>query len=316
MKNSDKFIASDFYHLTSTLPSGYYLENVNAITRYRTVYYYIAFSKDVSDDVVNKIQGEIESLIKNNSTGQIIRKYIPLMPDNYISGTIQLFTEHSPPSSYVEGTGTDFNLKGTSIEILNEIMVRTGYVNNINITIWNDGYAIAQYLPNSAIFATARTPERENMFQWVGPISTNRTYFYTLTNSGLNIQTVEQAKALNSVATPSGWFTHQYLLNNNFTNIVATALTSEDAFNQLINGEVDAILLPEIDLKWLAETNNIPDGNLTQHLHVMDYNSYIAFSPTTPKSTVQQWQNILDQMKSDGTFSTIWNKWHNGVPMP
>ena len=316
MNDEIKFIASDFYHLTSTLPAGYYLINVNAVTRYRTVYYYIAFSKDVSDDVVSKVQGEIESLIKSNSTGPIIRKYIPQMPDNFVAGTIQLFTEHSPPSSYGVGAGTSFDVKGSSIEILNEIMGRTGYVNKVNLTLWNDGYAIVQYLPNSAIFATARTPEREKMFQWVGPISSNRTYLYTLASSGLTIQTIEQAKALKSIATPNGWFTHEYLLNNNFKNIVATALTSEDAFNQLINGEAEAVLLPEIDLKWLAESNNIPVSNLTQHLKFMDYNSYIAFSLSTPKSTVQQWQTHLDQMKSDGKFLSIWNKWHNGIPMP
>ncbi|NCB20062.1 MAG: transporter substrate-binding domain-containing protein, partial [Bacteroidia bacterium] len=114
----------------------------------------------------------------------------------------------------------------------------------------------------------------------------------------------------------NGWFTHEFLLKNNFKNINATALTSEDAFKQLVNGEVEAVLLPEIDFLWLAKTNSIPLSNLTQHLEAMDYNSYIAFSLSTPKSTVQQWQNILDQMKSDGTFSTIWNKWHSGVPMP
>ncbi len=316
MNNQIKYISSDFYHLTSTLPIGYYLENVNAVTRYRTVYYYIAFSKDVSDAVVSRVQGEIENLIKNNSTGSIIRKYIPRMIDNFVAGTIQLFTEYSPPSSYSIGEGTSYDVKGSSIDMLNVIMERTGYINKINLTQWNDGYEIAQYLPNSAIFATARTPERENKFQWVGPISTNRTYFYTLSGSGLQVQTIQQAKALESIGTPNGWFTHEFLLNNNFNNINATALTSEDAFNQLVNGEVKAILLPEIDLKWLAETNEIPLSNITQHMQAMDYNSYIAFSPSTPRSTVQLWQNILDQMKSDGTFSTIWNKWHNGVPMP
>lgn len=48
-----RFIASDFYHMVSTLPSGYFSEYLTAVTRYRTVYYYIAFSKDVSDQLVN-----------------------------------------------------------------------------------------------------------------------------------------------------------------------------------------------------------------------------------------------------------------------
>jgi polar amino acid transport system substrate-binding protein len=311
MNGEIRFIASDFYHLVSALPSGYYLENVHVVTSYRTVYYYIAFSKDVSDAVVSNVQNEIESMIKNQSTASIVRKYIPFMPANYISGTIQLFTENAPPSSYEFGHGTSSEVRGSSIDILNEIQARTGYINNINLTLWNNAYAIVQYLPNSAIFATARTPERENMFQWVGPISSNRTCFYTRSSLGLTIETLEQAKALQSIATPNGWCTHDFLKNNNFQNIVATSLTPQDAFNQLINGEVQALLLPDMDVKWLADINGVPMSDLTQQMEAAIFNSYIAFSLNTPASTVQQWQSHLNAMKADGTFETIWNKWYN-----
>jgi polar amino acid transport system substrate-binding protein len=310
------FIASDFFHLTASLPSGYYLSHINVVTRYRTVYYYIAFSKDVSDAVVNRAQNAIESMIKDQSTASIMKKYLPLMPTDYIPGTLQLFTEASPPDNYMTGHDTTRKVEGSAVDIVNEIQTRMGYVNKINMSLWNDAYAIAQYLPNSAVFTTARTPERENMFQWVGPVSSIKTYFYTLSNSGLNIETLEQAKALQSIATPNGWFTHDYLINNNFTNIVATALTSQAAFNQLINGEVQALLLPEEEIKWFADKGGIPMSNLTQQFLAMNFNGYIAFSLSTPASTVQQWQNHLNAMRSDGTYETIWNKWFSGIPMP
>ncbi|PKP53378.1 MAG: hypothetical protein CVT92_04355 [Bacteroidetes bacterium HGW-Bacteroidetes-1] len=316
MNGDISFIASDFYHLTSELPSGYFMSNVMTITRYRTVYYYIAFSKDVSDVVVNKVQNEIESLIKDQSTVAIVKEYLPLMPSDYMPGTIQLFTEVSPPFNYGTGQGTERKVEGSSVDIVNEIQTRTGHVNKINLGLWNDAYAIAQYLPNSAVFTTARTPEREDMFQWVGPISSSRTYFYTLAASGLTIETLEQAKALQSISTPNGWFTHEFLLNNNFQNIVATSRTSMEAFNQLISGEVQAFLMTDLDVKWLADISEVPLSDLAQHMEALNIKDYIAFSLNTPASTVQQWQNNLDAMKADGTFETIWNKWFNGVPMP
>lgn len=316
MNKETRFIASDFYHLTSALPPGYYLPNVHAVTRYRTVYYYIAYSKDVSNTIINSVQNSIETLIKDQSTLSIVNKYIPGMPASFMPGTIQLFTEFSPPNSFGTGHGTESRVEGSAVDFLNEIQARTGYVNNINLTLWNDAYVIVQYLPNSAVFATARTPEREKMFQWVGPISPNRTYFYTLASSGLTIETLEQAKALQSVGTPNGWFSHDFLINNNFPNIVATALTSPDAFNQLINGEIQALLLPDTDMKGLADMAEVPMGEFTQHFKALDSDSYIAFSLNTPATTVQQWQNHLNAMKSDGTFETIWNKWFNGIPMP
>ena len=316
MNGEIQFIASDFFHFTSSLPSGFYLNNVNVVTRYRTVYYYIAFSKDVSDAVVNNVQNAIETLIKDQSTVSIVKKYLPLMPADYIPGTIQLFTEFAPPNNYGTGHDTTRKVEGSSVDVVNEIQLRTGHVNKINMSTWNDAFAIAQYLPNSAVFTTARTPERENMFQWVGPISSNRTYFYTRSNSGLSIETLEQAKALQSIATPNGWFTHDFLINNNFQNIVATSLTSMEAFNQLIHGEVQALLLPDVDVKWLADKNGVPMSDLTQHMEALNINGYIAFSLSTPASTVQQWQSYLNAMKADGTFQAIWNKWFNGIPMP
>jgi len=264
------------------------------------VYYYIAFSKDVSDALVNSVQNSLETLIENQSTTAIVRKYISIMPDDYIAGTIQLFTEFSPPSSYSTGRNTSLEIQGSSVDIVNEIQSRTGYINSINLTLWNDAYAIVQYLPNSALFATARTAERENMFQWVGPISPNKTYFYTLSTSGLSIETLEQAKALQSIGTPNGWFSHDFLINNNFQNIDATSLTTSEAFNQLINGEVQALLLPDTDVKWLADINEVSMSDLTQHIKALDFDSYIAFSLNTPASTVQQWQDQLDAMKADG----------------
>jgi polar amino acid transport system substrate-binding protein len=316
MNGEIQFIASDFYHLTSSLPPGYYVPNVHVVTRYRTVYYYIAFSKDVSDAVVNSVQNAIETLIKNQSTDSIVKQYLPLMPTDYIPGTIQLFTEVAPPYSYGTGHDTTRRVEGSSVEMVNEIQARTGYVNKINLSTWEDAYTPPQYLPNSAVFTTARTPEREAMFQWVGPISSNRTFFYTRSNAGFNIETLEQAKALQSIATPKGWFTHDFLINNNFNNIVATAITSQQAFDQLINGEVDALLLTDVDVKWLADINGVAMSELTQHMEALHKNGYIAFSLNTPASTVQEWQNNLDAMKADGTFETIWNKWYDGIPMP
>jgi polar amino acid transport system substrate-binding protein len=311
-----QYIASDFFHLGASLPAGYYIANVNSVTRYHTAYYYIAFSKDVSDDIVNKVQGSIESMIKDKSTFSILQTYIPTMPADYIPGTIQLYSERTPPFSYVTGQDTTRKIEGSAVEIVNEIQARTGHVNRINMSLWTDAYAILQYLPNSALFRTTRTPERENMFQWVGPISTSRTYFYTLASSGLTIESIEQAKTLQSISTPNGWFTHEFLVNNNFQNIVATAHTPMEAFEQLINGEVEAYLMSDIDVKWLANYFEVPFSNLTQHMEALNYKDYIAFSLSTPENTVQQWQNYLDAMKADGTFETIWNKWFEGVPMP
>ena len=311
-----RYIASDFYHLLKKLPSGFFMEHVMTVTRYHTVYNYIAFSKDVSDEVVSNTQNAIEEMIKNSRSISIMKNYMSIMPSDYMPGTIQIYTEVSPPFSYMTGKDTTRKVEGSSVDIVNEIQSRIGHVNKINMSLWVDAYAIVQYLPNSALFNTTRTPERENMFQWVGPISTSRSYFYTLASSGLTVQTMDQAKALKSIATPVGWFTYDFMVKNGFQNIVATSRTSMDAFQQLINGDVQALLMTDLDVKWLADLSKVPLSDLTQQMQASDLKDYIAFSLNTPASTVQQWQQHLDAMKTDKTFNTIWNKWFEGYPMP
>jgi len=317
MNGTIQFIASDFFHLASSVPKGYFMANIMTVTRYQTVYYYIAFSKDVDDAVVANCQSAIETMIKNKSTATIMHHYLPLMPADYIPGTIQLFTESIPPFSYGAGHDTTRYNAGSSVDIVNEIQRRTGYVNKINLSTWTDAYTTPQYLPNSAVFTTGRTAERENKFQWVGPISSGRAYFYTLASAGIDtIKTLAQAKTLLSIATPKEWNTDDFLRNNNFTNIVATAVTSQEAYNQLINGEVQALLMMDLQMKWLADKSGLSMSDFTQHMKALENDGYIAFSLNTPASVVQQWQRNLDAMKADGTFETIWNKWFEGIPMP
>jgi len=316
MNNEIKYISSDFYHLLTSMPSGYYLENCFVVTRYRTVYYYIAFSKDVDDAVVAKCQASIDKMVQNQTTFSIVKRYLPSLPSDYIPGIIQLFTEVSPPNNYHTGLTTERKSIGSSVDIVNEIQKRDGYINKINITTWTDAYATVLYLPNSALFTTARTESREKLFQWVGPIDSYNTSFYTLTSSGIKITSLDQAKVLKSIATPRNWYTQDYLVSNGFKNIVTTAITTQEAFDQLINGEVEALFLKEPLVDWLFKSSGKPEGFISKQYNAMNTKSYIAFSLSTPKTTVEKWQAHLDTMKLDGTFKSIWDKWFPGVPIP
>lgn len=74
--------------------------------------------------------------------------------------------------------------------------------------------------------------------------------------------------------------------------------------------------LPQSLRMPLADISQVPLRNLTRHMEALNLKDNIAFSLSTPASTVQQWQNHLNSMKADGTFETIWNKWFDGVSMP
>ena len=121
---------------------------------------------------------------------------------------------------------------------------------------------------------------------------------------------------MDSVATPSNWYTHEYLLANDFDNIVATSFSPLEAFNQLLSGEVEALFMYDEGINWLCETTATPRDAIVKQFEETYDEGYVAFSLTTPSSVVEQWQQNLEAMKQDGTFETIWQSWFDGSDMP
>lgn len=311
-------IASDQAQFVEAVTFDYYMQQeITVACLYHNAYYFIAFSTDVDDQVVQRCQDAIDALITDGTTFDIYREYVPYAFEEMVPNLIQLHTEINPPYSYMTGENvSNWASTGSSVEIVNEMQAQSSYKNLVNVTSWVAGYRALQYMPNYALFTTARTPEREELFQWVGPIVSYTDHFYTLTASTLQISTLAEAKALNSIATPHTWYSHDYLTTNGFDNIVTTANTAEEAFDQLISGEVEALLLPDTMMNWLCREAGIPSATVTPQLEGDYYEGYIAFSLNTPASVVDQWQRNLDAMKEDGRFEAIWQKWYPGLEMP
>ncbi|MFO7832155.1 MAG: transporter substrate-binding domain-containing protein [Desulfuromonadaceae bacterium] len=283
---------------------------------YKSVYYAMALSKDVDDEVVAAIQASLDDLVRQKETLAIVQEYFPNTNETLVPDILQLFTEVAPPFNYYTGSIINPEIQGSSVDFVAAIQARNDYASNVKITGWLDAYTTVQYLPNSALFTTARTPEREELFQWVGPIATLRGSFYTLSDSGIIIQNLDQAKSLNSVATPSDWYTHAYLLDNGFENIVATSMSPVEAFNQLLNGEVEALFMYDEGIDWLCDKTSTPEEDVVKQFEETYDEGYIAFSLNTPTEIVERWQQNLDAMREDGTYQTIWEQWFGGMEMP
>lgn len=317
--NQVKAVAGDMAQVSAAYnPDDFANDQLIPACVYHTAFYYIAFSEDVDDQVVSKCQQAIDDM-KSNGTEffDIYSTYMPFVKPYMVPGIVQFIIEENPPYNYISSmVGPDVTFDGSAVEIVNEMQSQSSYQEPISITNWAAGYELLQYLPNYALFTTSRTPEREDLFQWVGPISTTNLRFFTKTATGIQIQTLDEAKALGSIATPQGWISHDFLIQNGFQNILATANTSEEAFSQLMSGEADALLLFDLGVKWLCDNSGTPQTDIAEQLEVTSDKDYIAFSLNTSPSIVAEWQSKLDAMKADGRFETIWNKWYEGIPMP
>ncbi|WP_026318126.1 substrate-binding periplasmic protein [Algicola sagamiensis] len=83
---------------------------------------------------------------------------------------IRFMTEDSPPYNFQENQQP----QGIAVDLLKAAAKQQGYtIQNqmIHLQPWARAYKEALNGPMTALFVMARTPEREALFQWVGPIT-------------------------------------------------------------------------------------------------------------------------------------------------
>ena len=217
-----------------------------------------------------------------------------------------IYTEEQPPFNYINERG---EVSGRSTEMVREIMARIGADYPITLQQWTDGYQTVQSTTNTAIYSTILTHERDSMFKWVGPIAELQYSFYTRADNPVEIRAVQNLHTHGKIAVVRNDAREQYLKALNLTNILP--LDDDTAcMNALLSGEAEF---------WLG-TRDISSQNAKRQqesihefrildLPVISHQLYIAFNRKTPDQVIQVWQQALDDMKCDGTYDLIQNRY-------
>ena len=162
---------------------------------------------------------------------------------------LRFVTEDYPPLTFKNEAG---EITGLATEIVQTIMKKQNIDEEIELMPWNDAYNLALNNSNVVIFSIKRTTEREELFNWVGPIAKNSTIFYVKKGSGLVINNLEEAKKLNAIGVVEDWFSKQNLENSGFKNLNSSILPAE-VVEKLIKEEIQAAPFTDITVGDIVE---------------------------------------------------------------
>lgn len=225
--------------------------------------------------------------------------------------SLRLYTEEYPPINFSQnGEPT-----GLATEVVREIMRRTGQQAPIEVVPWARGYQQARMRPNTGLFVAMRTREREALFHWVGPLTRNTTAFYALRGKGLKLSSVDQARAVEKIAVPRDWYSHQHLQALGFANLYPVSGPGQ-VISMLKRGRVSLMVLDDLSLNAFLGAGGLAAEDVELLYEVMRNDSYIAFSLATEPALIARWQRELDAMKADGSFAAIHRKWLPGLALP
>lgn len=213
---------------------------------------------------------------------------------------LSIYAEDAPPINYLK----DNVPTGQSVETVKEIQRRVKDNSPIKIVPWNRGYQFALTKKNTAIFLTTRTPEREKLFQWVGPLYIDQWIFVARKKDHIKITSLEDAKKVSSIGTYLNDVRDEFLKKEGFTNIDTTQENITNA-KKLETGRITLWILSRSDFLTLCEQANVPHTNFEIVYKFPEVKTYLAFSKSTSTKIVQKWQKAFQSMVDDGTWKKL-----------
>jgi polar amino acid transport system substrate-binding protein len=202
---------------------------------------------------------------------------------------------------------------GSATEKIREVMDRTGTAYTMEQLPWRRAFTLSRQGPEVCLFSTTRTPDRENLFKWVGPTEETAWVLLGRADRHYQLRSLEDARELR-IGTYNGDARDEYLRARGFK--------VDPAPNDMINPR--KLLLDRIDL-WAASLKR--DSKILAHngwsdkiVPVFEFNRvslYLACNPAVPTALIDRMNAALEAMGRDGTIKRIDRKyetWADGAP--
>ncbi|VAX18138.1 ABC-type amino acid transport/signal transduction system, periplasmic component/domain [hydrothermal vent metagenome] len=226
-----------------------------------------------------------------------------IAPNTCFAQTFRVLTEEFPPYNYTQ----DGQITGISTEIVREIFKRLDHPDNIELSSWTRSYNLALKEDNIILYSTTRTPNREKLFKWVGPLVPNNTVFFAKKGSGVSIKSLDDARKAGAIGVYIDDFGESLLKEKGFTNLHSVADNRENV-RKLADGKIDLWIINELTGNHMAREAGLKE-KIEKVYDVQKDFMYMALSKATPGPVVKKWQDTLDEIKSDGTYAQIFSKW-------
>jgi polar amino acid transport system substrate-binding protein len=215
-----------------------------------------------------------------------------------------LLTENFPPYN-MAADGKNFaqeaNIKGIAAEVVRETFKRAGIGYSMTLRFpWERIYKLALENPGYGVFVTARLPEREKRFKWVGPIGPDDWVLLARADSPIQLSSLEAARPYR-IGAYKGDAIAVELARQGMNPV--TVLSDKDNARKLVDGQLDLWATGDPAGRYLARLEGI-----TGLKTVLRFNSaelFLALNKDTPDAVVARLQGALDQLRKEGVVDSI-----------
>lgn len=213
------------------------------------------------------------------------------------AGSLIFNTEEYPPFNFTDADG---NIDGVSTQVVREIIERSGLDVEIRLLPWTRAYTEALHQTDTCVFSTTHTEARDPLFQWVGPLVENDWVIFTLPDSPVVVDTLDDLHELRV-----GGYRDDAIS----IHLQALGIAVDDAPNDRLNarklaaGRIDVWASGRYLAPYYAQLENI--GPLEARLAFHSTHLSLACNLAIPESTINAIQAALDELKTEGVYRRI-----------
>lgn len=221
---------------------------------------------------------------------------------------VVLLTENFPPYNMAVN-GKNFaqeeNIDGIAVDIVREMFKRAGVQYSLTLRFpWDRIYKLALEKPGYGVFVTARLPEREQLFKWVGPIGPDDWVLLAKGDSPLSLTSLDEAKQYR-IGAYKGDAISEYLTEKGVEH--STSLRDQENARKLMAGQIDLWATGDPAGRYLAKQEGI--SGLRTVLRFDSAELYLALNKEMPDEIVAKLQAALDQMRAEGFLEKVQNNY-------
>lgn len=253
---------------------------------------YYAFNRNTSDQTVQAFQ----KALNQSNQKDLDRILAAYLPERGLARLTYL-TEEFQPYNY-EANGT---VQGIATDLLKSTLARLDVPANattVRIVPWTEGYASALNNSDTVLFSTFRTPEREKLFLWAGPLGREDYVLFADRTRNISIAT-DADLARYRIGTVTDDAAVQYLADHGVPKgrlVLDTNATT--GVRRLASGEVD-LFAYAVQTGRLVLNSTVTNPERFQEVYTIGGSDlYYAFNRNVSPLLVRAFQHGIDDVRT------------------
>jgi polar amino acid transport system substrate-binding protein len=237
----------------------------------------------------------------------VILIFIPLLS---YANQLEFVAEELPPFHFYDA---DKKPTGALVEVIEALMIQTQLSGIVKLMPFARSFDLTSKKKNTFMISLMKSTERKNHFQWVGQIYKSTAFLVGLRNrTDINLSNIEDAKSF-VVGTIRGYHSEKYLRKNGFTTPenLHLSVNYKHMWDMLFGQRIDFILTNFVAIDTEMKSIGLKKKDIKTVLALHDFpgDLFIATGVNTSSETVAALSVGLQQIKADGTYRKIMDKW-------